>query len=805
MNHPNPTPTIASRTGFTRACFFLVLPACGAISFAQPASPAATEEVVILSPFSVTTERDYGYRAANSISATRTNTPIKDVPVNIQVFSPELYEDLSLNSQIDMERYNASLINGGADNYSDNAIQQQYNAFLFRGFTQNWGLRDGTREYDPVDTQGLARVEVVRGPVAALYGVSYPGGVLNSVNKSVDYSGNFSRVRLTARSEGGYRVGLDSNFSGKLAGGKAGVRFNAANENTKDERAHSEGSIRFFQISTNWQPLPDTELNFILEEGYRAKPNGLNSYAFQRGTTTGDQASIPLQILRPQVPWDWNWSNGKNLRSLDVKSYRGSITQKVGDNFNFTAYVQSSSRDQIDGNGWDQAGSSGADSWEVAGRGWYTENGVDKIESGYSYRDWTNTVHAYGATGVYKLDFTGMKNLFTFGGAAWAENFISHQQASTATISHPFAPGSSIDVPFNPPGDLRTVLNGAGGHQKNANDYYFAALMSSFFDDRLKTNLAVNKTNVKNTSWSTLDSVTPTTYDISATSPLVGVVFAVTKSVNLFAVHSSSLFPTSVNNSFGAPLPAVKGKSIEGGAKFETEGGKLSGTVSYYIIDQTGGFQNDPTAVSANTVLFDRLTATNTPASIAQRNSLFPAGRASTLGDNVPGGKSTSKGYEVDLNYQPTHNWAIQFSYANNRNENVTALNAAIIGQSNPGTIEQQFSILTKYTFSTGAMKGLSVGFGLASAGEALQGYTTDASTNRVMARYNPSTLYLDTFSTYRFKAWGRNQLLQFNIRNLTEQGDYVGWKPTGSNKLATERYTAPVSMRFSLTWGIDL
>ena len=131
------------------------------------APAAAGDDVVKLSPFTVSTERDYGYRASNSISATRTNTPIKDVPVNIQVFGAELYQDLLASSQVDLERYNASLVNGGSDTYSDNAIQQAFNAFLFRGFTQNWGLRDGVREYDPVDTQGLARIEIIKGPVAA--------------------------------------------------------------------------------------------------------------------------------------------------------------------------------------------------------------------------------------------------------------------------------------------------------------------------------------------------------------------------------------------------------------------------------------------------------------------------------------------------------------------------------------------------------------------------------------------------------------------------------------------------------------
>jgi iron complex outermembrane receptor protein len=157
---------------------------------AQTAPAAATpaaDETIQLSPFTVSTDKDSGYRASNSIAGTRTNTPIKDIPMNIQVFTKDLAEDLLITNQVDFEAYNASLMNGGADRFSDNPIQQTYQAFLFRGFRQNWGLRDGIREYDPIDTQNLARVEVIKGPAAALYGLAYPGGVMNNIKKAVDF------------------------------------------------------------------------------------------------------------------------------------------------------------------------------------------------------------------------------------------------------------------------------------------------------------------------------------------------------------------------------------------------------------------------------------------------------------------------------------------------------------------------------------------------------------------------------------------------------------------------------------------
>ena len=219
MNVPTPKIRTICRRPLARAGLFVALPLLGSVGLAQDNTPPADDDVVTLSAFTVSTEKDVGYRASNSIAGTRSNTPIKDIPLNIQVFTKDFYEDLLITNQVDLERYNASLINGGADSRSDNPIQQAYNAFLFRGFVQNWGLRDGIREYDPIDTQGLARVEVIKGPAAALYGLAYPGGVMNNITKDVDFAKNFASIRLTGQEEGGMRATIDANIQGKLAGG----------------------------------------------------------------------------------------------------------------------------------------------------------------------------------------------------------------------------------------------------------------------------------------------------------------------------------------------------------------------------------------------------------------------------------------------------------------------------------------------------------------------------------------------------------------------------------------------------------
>jgi iron complex outermembrane recepter protein len=802
MKNPTPIPVNPGRSALLRAGFCLLLPTLGGAAFAQgTASPTEeNDDVVKLKAFTVSSEKDQGYRASNSIAGTRSNTPIKDIPLNIQVFTKDLTSDLQITSQIEVERYNASLVNGGADVHSDNLIQQAFNGFLFRGFVQNWGLRDGVREYDPIDAQGLARIEIVKGPAAALYGVTYPGGVMNNITKEVDFTDNFTSVRLTSGTYSDYRGTIDANYTGTpAAGGKFGVRFNGAYSKTEDHREHSEGSVRYSQVNLAWRPTSTTEIKLLGETGFREKPNGLGY--FSRGETDsagnalGNSSDIPLQILHPEIPWDWNWATESNVRSAETKLYRGTITQAVGDNLVVTGYWQYGNRRNIDSDGWDANGGGGsAASWDLydaPASGWIGNPGSDIIRMTYHYRDWQNAMHAYGATGVYKFDFAEIKNTVTIGANAWGERFHSKKwtQPSTSTnyVDFPVRAGIRTYLPAVPPRDYFAPTD-QWLREDSSNDYYFASWQVSALDNRLRANVGVNRTNIKLVNG-------PNITELSKTSPLFGALFEVAPGVSIFAVHSTSVFPTTDKNTFLQQMPPTTGKSYEGGVKIELLEGKISGTISYYQITQEGGAQNDPTAFNLNQRTWDSLTP-------AQRLIQFPGQtRESLAGDTVPGGEQESKGFEADLVFQPTPNWQILFSYAHNDQEVTKAVNRSSIGLSTTGHIDDQLAVLSKYTFTEGGAKGLSLGLGLHHAGKALQGYVGASNT----PRYNPSTFYAEAFAIYRFKAFGYDQLVQFNAKNLTEQEEFVGWRATGSaSRLATERYEVPTKMRFTLTYGID-
>jgi iron complex outermembrane receptor protein len=255
-------------------------------------------------------------------------------------------------------------------------------------------------------------------------------------------------------------------------------------------------------------------------------------------------------------------------------------------------------------------------------------------------------------------------------------------------------------------------------------------------------------------------------------------------------------------------MPPEVGKSNEIGIKTELLNGKISATASYYDIKKTGGGVRDISAENANKALWDQYHAKDGFVTIDSlgwnhNRALITTGDGihGNLGDIVPA-QLESKGFEADVVFQPIKTLQLVVSFAHNTEESTAGTTQ---GQSNGGHIENQLSGLAKYTFDEGALKGGFVGLGYQYSGKATADYQTASDGTTIVERFTPATFYLEAFGGYKFKAFGVNQRLQFNIKNLTKQAEYFGWQSTGNNNVvATERYKVPTHMVFSLTYGLD-
>ncbi|MHC5738012.1 TonB-dependent siderophore receptor [Nostoc sp.] len=188
---------------------------------APPTQPSAAGDEPI--ELVVTGEQD-GYSVPDASTATRTDTPTRDIPQSIQVIPQQVIKDQQITRISDAVR-NVSGVTpqGGYAGATDN-----YN---IRGFTTYDNLRNGFSAQDNfVNPTNIERLEVLKGPASVLYGQFEPGGVVNYITKQ-PLSEPYYSAEFTAGSFSTYRPSID--ISGPLNSDKTLLyRLNAAYENS---------------------------------------------------------------------------------------------------------------------------------------------------------------------------------------------------------------------------------------------------------------------------------------------------------------------------------------------------------------------------------------------------------------------------------------------------------------------------------------------------------------------------------------------------------------------------------------------
>lgn len=181
---PTPVPTVSPM--LSRAPLALALSAMLAApaSLAAPAAglPAAEKEAVALDAIQVRGQRVDGYDAERSSAATRTDTPLRDVPQAITVITGAQLRDRAVQGMAEAVRYVPGIgITQGEGNRD---------GLVFRGNSSTAdffvdGLRDDVQYYR--DTYNIERIEAFKGPNAMIFGRGSPGGLLNRVTKIADW------------------------------------------------------------------------------------------------------------------------------------------------------------------------------------------------------------------------------------------------------------------------------------------------------------------------------------------------------------------------------------------------------------------------------------------------------------------------------------------------------------------------------------------------------------------------------------------------------------------------------------------
>src|SRR5688572_4339468 len=93
-------------------CLRLIFFVAPGFALAQAVAPAPStppaEEPVTMSPFQVRGEDDTGYRATNTLDGSRLNTPLRDTPGAISVFTKDFMDDLGATDLAQLIRYDVN-------------------------------------------------------------------------------------------------------------------------------------------------------------------------------------------------------------------------------------------------------------------------------------------------------------------------------------------------------------------------------------------------------------------------------------------------------------------------------------------------------------------------------------------------------------------------------------------------------------------------------------------------------------------------------------------------------------------------
>ena len=169
-----------------------------------------------------------GYQAKKSSSATKTDTPLIDIPQSLSVITQEQINDQSVQSMSDAVRYVPGVTASQGEGNRD--------ALNFRGSGVTTGdfyldgMRDDVQTYR--DFYNTDRIEVLKGPNGMIFGRGASGGAINRVSKEAGWD----PVREIKLTYGAYNQKRSSIDIGNAISDVAAFRLNAIYEESDSYR-----------------------------------------------------------------------------------------------------------------------------------------------------------------------------------------------------------------------------------------------------------------------------------------------------------------------------------------------------------------------------------------------------------------------------------------------------------------------------------------------------------------------------------------------------------------------------------------
>jgi len=299
----------------------LVLRVVPAQTTASDVSPTSSDETIQIT----VTGAPSSYAPGNATTATRTDTPLRDIPQSIQVIPRQVLEDQQVI------RLEAALENVSGVS-RDRSFGTTIDSFAIRGFRQDVLLEDGFRrdafQSGLSETANLERIEVLKGPASVLYGNLEPGGVINLVRERPLAEPTYE-VDLSGGSEALFRPTLD--VSGPLtAAADVRYRLNGVYERGGNFRDFDRDIERFFIAPViAWDISPQTSLRLEFDYLSDERPFDRGIVAIGEGI-----ADIPFDVVLGEPD---DVSEVERINASYALEHRFSDTWRLRNGFRFVS------------------------------------------------------------------------------------------------------------------------------------------------------------------------------------------------------------------------------------------------------------------------------------------------------------------------------------------------------------------------------------------------------------------------------------------------------------------------------------
>ena len=501
--------------------------------------------------------------------AYRGDFTLRETPQAIMVLDAEILEDAGVTRLADALDLSASLARqnnfGGLwDNYAIRGFAGDENlpsGYLVNGFNAGRGFGG------PRDLSGIERIEILRGPNAALLGRGEPGGTINLITKKPEFEVE-GAVNASIGSFDTYRV--DGDWTGPLNDVFA-VRLNGYYENAGSFRDTLESTRYGVMPSALWRLGENTSLSYELERTRQEIPFDRGVVAINNrlgvvpvGRFLGEPGDGPLKAdatghqlqLQHEFSDDWSLLLGAGYRETDLE---GSSTEA-----------------------------------ELAGSRQRLLTDGQTLSRQRRFRDYeaTHTVFRGELSGRFSTGQFEHRILIGADKDTFENSqlFLRFRPGSAAGQTP--QTGNQINI-FNPvygqfplptPGPQTNRLDELGA-------WGFYVQDQVRLTDRLQVRLGARYDDFTNESLNRTTGARSSVSD-DKVSPQIGIVFDATDALTLYAAYGQGFRQNSGADFAGRPFEPEESESAEIGARFDIAG--LQATLALFSMTKTNILTADP-------------------------------------------------------------------------------------------------------------------------------------------------------------------------------------------------------------------